>query len=93
MKLDFWEALPDDIQALFELARHEASWRFAKQTYAEWAKVKTMLVEEHGFTVCTLPEEDVARLIEAAVEVWDYIAAKDTYCAKSVQMMKDYLGR
>ncbi len=87
---DAWDALPDDLKVIVDTA-----WRLAAENFYMWkygADIEYLAkMKDYGLQVITLSEADQAKMAAAAGPVWDTIAAKDSYCAEAVALMKEYL--
>ncbi len=92
VNMDDWNALPDDLKVILETTAMSNNFRATSYwTYGNAGATSTM-AEEFGVTVTTLPDEDVLELTEAAFEVWDDIAARDSvYAAPAVKLLKEFL--
>lgn len=88
---DAWNALPEDLQKIVREAEEELSLLIYRQFAGEWQVVIDM-AEELGYEVITLPDADVEKLKQAAVEVWDNAAAKDDFSARAIRLVKDFYG-
>ena len=78
-----WDSLPPDLQVIVrELARANFN--------IDHYRVRTQMANEvkDVFEYQPFPAEDVARLTEAAQEVWEKEAAKSPRAAKGVEMLK-----
>jgi TRAP-type C4-dicarboxylate transport system substrate-binding protein len=82
----FWNKLPDDLKAVIEFATYRARWRY--YTLMKKGELSSQAEIFEG-KLTSLPAEDVAKLTEAAVEVWDEEAAKSDGNAKAVEMIKE----
>jgi len=47
---------------------------------------------EHGVTIVTLPDEEYAKILEAAAPILDQTAARSTGSEKIIQLMREYLA-
>lgn len=89
-----WNSLPPDLQAIVSLTFWKwAGWHeryFHPYLRSSFESAKELLEKDWGVTFITLPEADQAKMWEAALEIWDEVAAKDPLCAKGVDIIKDY---
>lgn len=88
---DSWNALPDDLKAIVETACR--AFRDVQWDWAAWddAKALNEFITEHGGHVVSLPEEDLAELTGYSVECMEELAATDPYCARAVDLIKEYM--
>ena len=92
VNMDAWNALPEDLQKIVELACLEEARQF--HIFVETGNYAVL--GEGLFTVGAIPSADAARLVAAAQEVWDDEAAKSPRNAKAIEMLRDMaraLGR
>jgi len=91
MNLDTWNSLPGDLQAiLVQATRHLSLSQYDHYTLGDYEALRLMY-EEQGAVKVTLPEEDVAKMAAAGMELWDELAEKSPRTAKTVQIVKDYI--
>jgi len=89
MRLDLWNALPDDLKEILTVATHAWSTYWAEYSdYAGWT-ARQKLVKERKFEVINLPPAEVAKMEGYAFALYDRLAAKDPATAKMVQLLKD----
>lgn len=79
-----WESLAPDLQKIVELATKEMA---AQQHYWNNTEAQAAL-QDGGFQVQSLPQDDVMALTEAAQQVWEDEAAKSERNAKAVEMIR-----
>ena len=87
-----WDKLPDDLKKIVEEAMVNYG-RANKEVYEKEMKALIDMAPELGYEVITLPEEDVAKIRQTAIEkVWPAFAKKGEECAKAIAAMKKYYG-
>lgn len=90
MNMDAWKALPDDLKNVIQWSATEWVYLCCRK-YREQEEIMEAEFDKYGVTIITLPEVEVEEMMEAAMKVWDDIAAKSPRCAKAVGIWKDYL--
>ena len=88
--LDSWNALPDDLKAIVNIAAMEGS-TFATRTYMRLDQIGIGEMKAQGVTFVNLPPEDVATIQETASEVWDELAAEGPDFAGVISMVREYM--
>jgi len=91
INMDAWCSLPDDLQQVLRLANADlrlfavSMWPpIIDEALGPWA-------DKYGYTVNTLPDEDVETLQEIAYnKVWPSFAEQDEYSAKIVEVITDW---
>lgn len=92
VNMDLWEELPDDLKAILNMSAMSTITSFAKHFEVLQNIRQTLMVDEEGVTVTSLPDEDVAELQEAAILVWDELAQKEPkYAGPAIQLLKDFM--
>ena len=92
VNMDVWNEMTPQQQAILEgaAAAYQGVW-MSDDHYA-FGKIRLEIMrQETGFSVITLPDEEVDKLQAAAVEILDGYAQKDAFSAEAVSMVKDYL--
>jgi TRAP-type C4-dicarboxylate transport system substrate-binding protein len=90
VNLDEWNKLSPDIQEAIEQAIIDllpSLWEVAEQEAHDNLKVAQ---EQHGHTIITLPDSEVAKLKEIAVSHWKKIAEIDDYCKEAVDIIIEW---
>jgi len=59
---------------------------------AKMDEILDMAEREHGVTIVTLPDEEYARILEAAAPILDQTAARSPGSEKIIQLMREYLA-
>jgi len=91
VSLDSWNALPDDIKVVLDLAVTEAMTDYASFMYYEDAKVVADWKANKGVEFITLPQEDQDTMRTAGMSLWDKAAAADEASAKAIEMIRDFM--
>jgi len=91
INMDAWNALPDDLQMLFIESCSYAGDLFTASYYVHDAMWREKIVDEWGFTVTHLPEEEQAILRQYSLEILDKYSAEDPYFAEATEILKDYM--
>ena len=68
----FWQSLPEDLQQVVTEASFEAM-KFQRDTNTQMENDLVSTMEAEGVTFDTLPDEEVAKLVEATKDVWDIV--------------------
>jgi len=81
-----WNKLPGDLKVAIEFATYRARWN-----YYTLMKKGELSVKDEIFRgkLTSLPASDIAKLTEAATEVWDEEASKSPRNAKAIKMLKE----
>lgn len=91
INIDKWNALPQDIKD-FLAENTKYFYLMASLKYAQGSKAaEAWAVSTQGMKWVTLSPEDEATERQAALNLWDQIAAKDQYAAKGVGIVKQQL--
>ena len=91
VNMDKWNALPDDLKAILEMALRVFSIIDGNINERNDYVHREILVKEFGFEVTHFPAEDEAKMRQFVLEVLDEYSAKDAAFAKAADIMKDYL--
>jgi TRAP-type C4-dicarboxylate transport system substrate-binding protein len=87
-----WNKLPDDIKSILK----EAMVNFGKankEIYEKETRIVVDKAKELGYEVITMPDEEVAKIRQVAIEkIWPAYAKKGTDCAKAIEAFKQYQG-
>ncbi|MFH0914249.1 MAG: TRAP transporter substrate-binding protein DctP [Chloroflexota bacterium] len=83
--------LPADVKKVLEDTAIEANAYYTKEyDAAEAADIKTAETK-YGIKTITLPKEEVAKMLQAALPSWDEVAAKSPRCGALVDLTRSYL--
>lgn len=87
-----WESLPADLQKVLKEAMKSFGEK-NKEVYSKEIELVKDQAEKLGYEVITLPDEDVSKMRQIAVEkVWSKFAEKGPECAKAIDAIKAYYG-
>ena len=90
VSMDSWQALPDDLKAMLTEAgkvhayanHHECIWEEGELCFKQFDK--------WGVTYIEFGDEDVAKIAEAAVSLFDNFPTEDPRVAKGVEIVKEF---
>ena len=85
-----FDKLPEEYQEVLLDTMEEHFWMRTNQYQYQEALERALVVEKHGVTFTTLPDDEYAKMQEAAIEIWDEVAEKSPECAKAIEMIKDF---
>ena len=68
----FWQSLPEDLQQVITDASFEAM-KFQRDLNTQLEDELVATMEAEGVTFDTLPDEEIAKLVEATKDVWDLV--------------------
>ena len=91
MNLKTWQALPDDLKVILQMAAHAYA---ADASARVWHKDAIFLEDwqkNRGVTVNWFSEEDLLRARKISLELLDEKAKQDSYCAEYIALMKKHL--
>ncbi|MEW5722619.1 MAG: TRAP transporter substrate-binding protein DctP [Thermodesulfobacteriota bacterium] len=92
INMDEWKKLPDDLKKILE----EAMVNYGKANEDIYTKEVQLVVEkaaELGYEVITMPEEEVAKIRQVAIEkIWPEYAKKSPECAQAIEAIMKYHG-
>ncbi|GAB6152726.1 TRAP transporter substrate-binding protein [Desulfosporosinus burensis] len=88
--MDVWNKFTPGQRKAIEAAVLNGSRAGSEQTRTMYNRALDSMVEDFGVKVNTLSEEEQAKGKEAAIKVWDKIAAKDPINAKVISMLKEF---
>jgi len=90
INLDFWEALPDDLQQIMLVAA-KANWLVDQSLKEKLDSVALKKAAQEGVTVTQWSDEDMALFGGGWKDMMDEISVSgDPYCAELYEAMKDY---
>ncbi len=72
MSEEFWQSLPEDLQQVITEASFEAM-KFQRDLNTQLEDELVATMEAAGVTFDTLPDEEIAKLVEATKDVWDLV--------------------
>lgn len=85
-----WDALPADIRAALTDEVRIELFRRTADTYIKNNKTAEEDAKKYGVQFSTLPDSEVKEGRRIALPVWDEVAAKDEFCAKGVEILKQF---
>jgi len=91
VNMDAWKELPDDLIALLVESASYAADLFTGSYFVHDVQWRKKIVEEHGFTVTTLPEEEQRKLSQYSMAVLDKYSKKDPEFAAATQILRTYM--
>jgi len=90
--MDSWQALPDDLKVIVEVAKNEAIRRGYRKSQKADTEVYNVIQAEHGVTVHYWDEAEQAKWASFARPMLADMAAEDpVYAAKAVKLYEDYM--
>lgn len=91
INMDTWKALPDDLKKLIEESCSYAADLFTASYFVHDAMWRKKIVDQFGFTVTHLPEEDQRIMSEYSIKVLEKYSAKDADFAEATKILKTYM--
>ena len=91
VNMDKWNELPDDLQAVLEMALRVFSIMDGNINERNDYLHQLKMVNEFGLEVTQFPAADEVKMRQFVLEVLDEYSAKDANFAKAAAIMKDYL--
>ena len=91
VNMDAWKALPDDLKHLLIESASYAADLFTGSYFVHDVQWRKKIVENHGFTVTTLPEEEQRKMSQYSMAVLDKYSKKDPTFAKATEILKTYM--
>ena len=91
VNMDAWKALPDDLKALLVESASYAADLFTGSYFVHDVQWRKKIVENHGFTVTTLPEEEQRKLSQYSMAVLDKYSLKDPEFAAATKILRTYM--
>jgi TRAP-type mannitol/chloroaromatic compound transport system substrate-binding protein len=85
---DAWDSLPPDLQNIVQVAAIAGGDHFGNQIHAANLIAEQKMID-YGLEVITLPDEELAKIHEAAVKVWDDVAASTPEAARLLQIYEE----
>ncbi len=91
INMDAWKALPDDLKQLIYESASYAGDLFTASYFVHDVRWRKKIVEEFGFTVTSLPEEEQRKMHQYSMAVLDKYSAKDASFAKATEILRNYM--
>jgi TRAP-type C4-dicarboxylate transport system substrate-binding protein len=91
IRKDVWDALPEDIQRIFEVAMQKLAFQTAMTFEVENAKAAVALADQ-GVTLYDWSEEDRAAFRDAALGAWEGWADRTPEARAIVDSHKEFMG-
>jgi len=91
VNMDTWKKLPPDLQSILVESCSYAADLFTGSYFEHDAQWRKRLVNEFGFTVTSLSEEEQKNLYSASMTVLDKYSKDDPLFAKSTEIVKNYM--
>lgn len=88
-----WDELPKDIQKIVDLALRERAWDRSNEYYLDEMDALNAMITKHGVQVTTLDKNSQKAMLDAAIKVWDKVAAMSSDNAYWVGVMKELLKK
>ncbi len=92
VNLEVYNGLSDDLKEIVEEAAEEAMHYYLETISTKMDEILEIAEREHGVTIVTLPDEEYAKILEAAAPILDRTAARSPGSDKIIQLMKEYLA-
>ena len=89
--MDAWKALPEDLQKLFVQSCSYAADLFTGSYFVHDVQWRKKIVEDHGFTVTSLSEEEQQKMYKYSMAVLDKYSKKDATFAEATKILKQYM--
>ena len=84
-----WKMLPDDMKRILSDCLREAAKAYSED--AVKANVETFKeAKKRGVDVISLPNNEMEKLRELAIPIWDSVGEKNPRCAKLVELLKAF---
>jgi len=92
VNLEAYNSLPDDLKKIVEEAAEDAMLNYVETISGKMDEILEIAEREHGVTVVTLPDEEYAKILEAAAPILDQTAARSPGSKEIIQLMREYLA-
>ncbi|MCZ6877007.1 MAG: TRAP transporter substrate-binding protein DctP [Acidobacteria bacterium] len=92
VNLEAYNSLPDDLQEIVEEAAEEAMLNYVETISGKMDEILKIAEREHGVTIVTLPDEEYAKIMEAAAPILDQTAARSPRSKEIIRLMREYLA-
>lgn len=86
--LDTWNALPDDLKAIIQMASWDTGYRYWSNYRIGNMNAIERMKKEYGVEAVLLPPAELAKVASLLEEVWDEVAAKGPRAAKGVEILR-----
>jgi TRAP-type mannitol/chloroaromatic compound transport system substrate-binding protein len=90
--MDAWKELPDDLKALLVESASYAADIFTGSYFVHDVQWRKKIVEQHGFTITTLPEEEQRKLSKYSMTVLDKYSKMDPTFAEATKILRTYMN-
>jgi TRAP-type mannitol/chloroaromatic compound transport system substrate-binding protein len=91
VNMDAWKELPDDLKQLLIESCSYAADLFTGSYFVHDVQWRKKIVEDFGFKVTTLPEEEQRKMSQYSMAVLDKYSKKDPAFAKATEILKTYM--
>jgi TRAP-type mannitol/chloroaromatic compound transport system substrate-binding protein len=91
INMDAWNELPEDLQKLFVESASYAADLFTGSYFVHDVRWRKKIVEKHGHTVTSLPEEEQRKMSQYSLAVLDKYSKKDPIFAEATEILKAYM--
>lgn len=85
-----FDDLPQNFQEILASTLEEHFWRRTNQYIYQEALTLAKVQKEMGVTLLTMPDEEFGKMQEAAIKIWDEVAAMAPQNAKAIEMIKEF---
>ncbi len=92
VNLEAYNSLPDDLKMIVEEAAEDAMLNYVETISGKMDEILKIAEREHGVTVVTLPDEEYAKILEAAAPILDQTAARSPRSKEIIRLMREYLA-
>ena len=92
INIEAWEALPEDLQAMLEVACTAVNQEVLDEFTARNATALKVLVEEHGIEIRPLPDDVLRRFAELSNEVLEEQAEGDELAQRVLDSYRSFLA-
>ncbi len=92
VNLEVYNSLSDDLKVIVEDAAEEAMHYYLENISAKMDELLEIAEREHGVTIVNLPDEEYAKILEAAAPILDQTAARSPRSKEIIRLMREYLA-
>lgn len=85
---DAWNSLPPDLQHILQVAAIAGGDHFGTEIHAKNLIAEQNMID-YGLEVITLPDEELEKIHQAAVRVWDDVAASTPEAARLIGIYEE----
>lgn len=85
-----FDGLPENLQNILVNTLEEHFWRRGNEYQYNEETELARIQKEEGVELIELPPEEVNKMREAAIKIWDEVAEKSPECAEAVKMIKKF---